>query len=228
MKKALAFLEQLSVNNNRPWFEQHKGEYLEARAEFDAFVTRLIDGIRGFDDTIGPMTVKDCTYRIYRDVRFSKNKEPYKCHFGAFIAPGGRKAGNCGYYFQISAAKSGGWEVGHIVAVGDYMCDPKVVKVLREDIEFGGDEFDRIVRSADPRMVIDSSQSLKKVPSGCPKGTINEEYFKLRNFCLCYAPDTGTVLSKGFENELLKLFESAKPFKDYINRAIEYVREEER
>lgn len=227
MEEILAFLEELSENNNKPWFDAHKGQYLEVRAKFEEMVLRIIDGIRKFDDTIGPLTVKDCTYRIYRDVRFSKNKAPYKCHFGAFIAPGGRKAGNCGYYFQVSAAKDGTWESHHMVAVGDYMCDPKVVKVLREDIEFGGDEFDRIVRAAGPKMEIDRSQSLKKVPAGCPKDTVNDEYYKLKNFCLCYSPSTREILSKGFEKELLKLFKSAKPFKDYVNRAIQFVREEQ-
>lgn len=227
MKEILAFLEELSENNNKPWFDAHKAEYTRLRAEFEAFVLRIVDGIRRFDDTIGPMTAKDCTYRIYRDVRFSKNKEPYKCHFGAFIAPGGRKAGNCGYYFQVSATKTGSWECTHMVAIGDYMCDPKVVKVLREDIEYGGDEFDRLVKGADPRLSIDCGQSLKKVPAGFPADSPNAEYLKLKNFCLTYIPSTKEVLSKGFEKELLTIFESAKPFKDYINRAIAYVREEQ-
>ena len=227
MKEIISFLEQLSENNNKTWFDAHKADYTRVRAEFEAFVTRIIEGIRKFDDSIGPLAVKDCTYRIYRDVRFSKNKEPYKCHFGAFIAPGGKKAGNCGYYFQISASKSSGWEGSHMVAIGDYMCDPKVVKVLREDIEYGGDEFDRVVRSADPRLAIDSGQSLKKVPAGFPADSPNAEYLKLKNFCLTYAPDTRKVLSKSFEKDLLAMFESAMPFKDYVNRAIAYVREEQ-
>ena len=226
MKEVLDFLENLSKNNNKPWFDSHKKEYLKARSEFESIVLRVIDGIRRFDDSIGSLSIKDCTYRIYRDVRFSKNKDPYKCHFGAFINPGGKKSGNCGYYFQISATKTGTWECNHMVAIGDYMCDPKVLKVLREDIEYGGNEFDRIVRSVDPRLKLDRSQSLKNNPNGFPKDGPNGDYLKLKNFCLCYSPDTKAVLSDDFENLLLELFKSAKPFKDYVNRAVKYVHDE--
>ena len=107
MERVLHFLRDLNLNNNREWFNAHKSEYLEAKRVFDTFALELCEGIRGFDSSIGPLGINDITYRIYRDVRFSHDKSPYKCHMGVFVSPEGRRAGYCGYYFQVSAADKG-------------------------------------------------------------------------------------------------------------------------
>ena len=78
MREVLAFLNELALHNERPWFLAHKIEYQSAVERFNDLTARVIEGIRSFDDTIGPLTPKDCTYRIYRDIRFSKDKTPYK------------------------------------------------------------------------------------------------------------------------------------------------------
>lgn len=85
MKETLRFLQDLSLNNNKEWFNANKDRYLAAKASVDALAADLLNGLRGFDDTIGPMFPKDCTYRIYRDLRFSKDKTPYKTHLGIYI-----------------------------------------------------------------------------------------------------------------------------------------------
>ena len=103
MKQVLRFLRSLSRHNDRAWFEAHRADYLKARATVDSLAERLIGGIRSFDDTIGPLTVSDCTYRIYRDVRFSKDKSPYKTHMGVFVNRGGKKSGYGGYYRRRGA-----------------------------------------------------------------------------------------------------------------------------
>lgn len=85
MKETLRFLQDLSLNNNKEWFDANKDRYLAAKSTLDALAVELIDGIRSFDGTIGPLSPKDCTYRIYRDLRFSKDKTPYKTHMGLYI-----------------------------------------------------------------------------------------------------------------------------------------------
>lgn len=77
------FLKDLSANNNREWFNEHRSEYEVARAEFDNFLATVIARISLFDETIRGIQPKDCTYRIYRDTRFSADKTPYKIHFTA-------------------------------------------------------------------------------------------------------------------------------------------------
>ncbi len=93
MKEIITFLQELQQNNNREWFIANKTRYTTLQARFNAFVNELIGEISQFDDSITGLTAKDCTYRIYRDVRFSADKSPYKIHMGAFICPGGKKSG---------------------------------------------------------------------------------------------------------------------------------------
>jgi conserved hypothetical protein TIGR02453 len=162
MKQVLRFLHSLSLHNDKVWFEAHKTEYLTAKATVAELAARLIEGIRSFDDTIGPLSPSDCTYRIYRDVRFSKDKSPYKTNMGIYVNRGGKKSGFSGYYFHIDG------NGGHMLAAGNYYTEPKVLKVLREDIQLGGGDFRRILDGAAPGLVLDTSESLKKVPKGFP------------------------------------------------------------
>ncbi|MBO4570710.1 MAG: DUF2461 domain-containing protein [Bacteroidales bacterium] len=226
MEQILRFLEELRENNHKAWFDSHRKEYLQAKNAFYEIVTQLIAGIRKFDPSIGPLTIQDCTYRINRDIRFSKDKSPYKTHFGVFICPGGKKSGYSGYYFHIGSGSGPAYPDGHMVAAGNYFCEPKVVRILREDIDLGGDEFDRIVKSAHRRLYLDSSESLKKVPAGFKAGTPNDEYLKLKNFCLVGDIDRKFVTSPDLVKNLLTIFKSAQPFIAYVNRAIDYSREE--
>ena len=223
--KAIDFLRDLSLHNDKVWFEAHKAEYLEAKGEVEEIAADLIKGIREFDDTIGAMTPSSCTYRIYRDLRFSKDKTPYKNQMGIYVNRGGKKSGFSGYYFQISAGDDE-YAGGHMIAIGDYWCDPQVLKVLREDIELGHGDFGAVLAQADPRLQLDTTGALKKVPAGFPKDSPDSEYFKLKKFCLYAKLDDEFVGSPDLVPNLLEICRSGKPFLDYINRAIEYVREE--
>ncbi len=91
MKAIVTFLRELQANNNREWFLANKERYAALQAHFNHFVDDLIHEISRFDSSVTGLTAKDCTYRIYRDVRFSADKSPYKTHMGAFICPGGKK-----------------------------------------------------------------------------------------------------------------------------------------
>lgn len=222
MKQVLRFLRSLSLHNDKVWFEAHKADYLKAKATVAELAARLIEGIRSFDDTIGPLSVSDCTYRIYRDVRFSKDKSPYKTHMGIFVNRGGKKSGYSGYYFHIDGNGD------HMLAVGNYFTEPKVLKVLREDIQLGGGDFRKILEGLAPGLVLDTSESLKKVPKGFQEEGPDAEFFKLKNFCLIEDLDDGFVLSPELVDNVLAVFRTGKPFLDYVNRAIDYCREEQK
>ncbi|NLH23525.1 MAG: DUF2461 domain-containing protein, partial [Bacteroidales bacterium] len=104
MERVTGFLSLLSQNNNKEWFDAHKSQYKEALEVFQDFTTELINGIATFDKAVSGLSVKDCTFRIYRDLRFSPDKTPYKTYMGAYVCPGGKKSGFAGYYFHIGAA----------------------------------------------------------------------------------------------------------------------------
>lgn len=222
MKQVLRFLRSLSLHNDKVWFEAHKADYLKAKATVGELAVKLIEGIRSFDNTIGPLSVSDCTYRIYRDVRFSKDKSPYKTHMGIFVNRGGKKSGYSGYYFHIDGNGD------HMLAVGNYSTEPKVLKVLREDIQLGGGDFRKILEGLAPGLVLDTSESLKKVPKGFQEEGPDAEFFKLKNFCLVEDLDDGFVLSPELVDNVLAIFRTGKPFLDYVNRAIDYCREEQK
>ncbi len=225
MKGAIAFLRNLSRHNDREWFNANKDRYLKAQAEFDEVVDQVILGISQFDNTVAGLTAKDCTYRIYRDLRFTKDKSPYKTHLGAYICRGGKKSGYAGYYFHVGTGGKG-YPTAHIVAVGDYMADPKVLKTLREDICYGGGDFDDIIKNqVSPLFQLDGDNACKRVPAGFPADSPYAEYLKLKSFCLYYEPDDKFMTSKEFPQNIVELCKTARPFLQYINRAIDYVRE---
>ena len=219
MKQVLRFLRSLSRHNDREWFNAHKADYVKARDRFTAFTGQLLEGIRSFDDTIGPLDPAACTYRIYRNLRFSQDKTPYKTHMSCYINRGGKKSGYSGYYFQVDGAGR------HMLAVGDIFFEPAVLKILREDIEMGGGDFRQILSHVDKRFSLDREGALKRVPYGFPADSPDAEYFKLKSFCLIFEPDTDFILAPGLAGQLTEIFRTARPFLDYLNRAIEYSRD---
>ena len=216
------YLRQLEANNNKPWFDAHKSEYLEVRARFNSIVEKLIEGIMEFDPSVRGVGIKECTYRIHKDMRFSKDGLPYKTHFGAYICRGGKKSGYSGYYFHIGTGSGEEYPCKSFLAVGNYYMEPKVLKIVREDIELGAGDFDRIIQDLHPSLSLDQDQKLKRAPLGFDAQGPYIEYIKLKNFCLSGTYDDSNLDIAG----ILEVFRSAKPFLDYINRAIEYSREE--
>ena len=225
MKEIISYLRDLSQNNNREWFMANKARYKAVAERFNAIVDELIREIARYDTSVTGLTAKDCTYRIYRDVRFSADKSPYKTHMGAFICRGGKKSGYSGYYFHIGTGGEG-YPAAHMLAAGDYCCDPKVLQVLREDIVRGGGDFDAIVQDARPTFDLDREGALKRNPKGFEQETQYTEYLRLKAFCLVHTPSNDFMYADGLAQRTAALFESSKPFLDYINRAIEYVKSE--
>ena len=222
MKQVLRFLHSLSLHNDKVWFEAHKADYLKAKATVGELAVKLIAGIRAFDGSIGPLSVSDCTYRIYRDVRFSKDKSPYKTYMGIFVNRGGKKSGYSGYYFHVDGNGK------HILAIGNYYTEPQVLKTLREDIELGGGDFRRILEGVSPGLVLDTEGALKKVPKGFPADSPDAELFKLKNFSLSMNPEEDFILSPDLADNILEVFKTGKPFLDYVNRAIEFCKEDKK
>ena len=139
-KRILKYLRQLAKNNNRTWFLEHKPEYDAIRTDFEQGVEQAIRRIVTFDPSIIRLTVKDCTYRFYRDTRFSNDKSPYKNHLGAYIAAHGKKALHGGYYLHL--------EPGHcMVACGNYWLPTNILTACRNEIMSNTDQWLRCVES---------------------------------------------------------------------------------
>ena len=220
MKKVLEFLNNLQENNYREWFEEHKTEYKEAQAIFNQTVDKLIAGISEFDPAVAKLSAKNCTFRIYRDVRFSKNKAPYKTHMGAFISPYGKGGGYSGYYFHIEA-EGANYIGGKILSTGVYRPEPAVLKSIREEIFLNGDQFQETISKAN-NFKIETGETLKRVPGGYPSEFKYADYLKLKNYFLTRYVDDNWMTSPDLIERSVEEYRTTKEFHDLLNKAINY------
>jgi uncharacterized protein (TIGR02453 family) len=221
MKIVLDFINQLSLNNNKEWFDKNKSFYQEAKHCFETFTQQLIANIETFDPTIRGLQVKDCTYRIYRDLRFSKDKTPYKTHIGAYICPNGKKSGLGGYYFYLES-QSKQYLSSHLLASGAVCLPNNIINSIREDVFSLPNEFQSCISNA-KGWEIDTENKMKTVPKQFPKDAINAEYLKLKDFILSKKLDDSYVLSDNLLERVTQEFEKTMKFKEFINRAIQAV-----
>ena len=224
MKTVLQFLRDLAQHNDRAWFNEHKERYLAVQQRWNEFCESLIGEIRAFDPDIARLTLRDCTYRIYRDTRFSPDKSPYKTHFGVFLAPGGKKSMHAGYYFHVGTGESNEYPQGHMLAAGNYCYEPKAIQILREDISDGWESFqNEVLAVADPRFVVDQEGALKRVPKGYAPDAPYADWMRLKSYCLVMNVDDDFITQPDLAKRVADLFQTTKPFNDYINRAVDFV-----
>lgn len=223
METTLKFLKELKQNNNKAWFDANKKFYKQAKDEFNDFGMKLIHGIEKFDPSIKNLELKDCTYRINRDLRFSTNKDPYKTHFGFIISKGGKKANLAGYYFHIEP-KGSGFIGNNMICSGTYMLESKELESVRAEILDHPEEFLSSIKKAS-NFYIDESNKLKNAPKGFPADFEHLELLKLKGHCLLQNIDDKEILSKDLLDYCLKEFKANKNYLDILNKAIEYARE---
>ena len=224
MKTVLQFLRDLAQHNDRAWFNEHKERYLAVQQRWNEFCESLIGEIGAFDPDIASLTLRDCTYRIYRDTRFSPDKSPYKTHFGVFLAPGGKKSMHAGYYFHVGTGESNEYPQGHMLAAGNYCYEPKAIQILREDISDGWESFqNEVLAVADPRFVVDQEGALKRVPKGYAPDAPYADWMRLKSYCLVMNVDDDFITQPDLAKRVADLFRTTKPFNDYINRAVDFV-----
>jgi uncharacterized protein (TIGR02453 family) len=216
MEKTLRFLKKLKDHNDREWFEKHKNEYLEAKEEYAALVDKLITGIRKFDKKIAAtLSAKDCMFRIYRDVRFSKNKKPYKTNMGASIDPGGKKSLIAGYYLHAEPGAS-------FLAGGVYMPEPAMLQSIRQEIDYTPEPLLKIMKSAGFRKYfngLDEEDKLKTVPKGFAKDHPQIELLKNKHFLVSHPLTDKELSGKNAEKLILDGFRAMFPFLEYLREA---------
>ncbi|WP_075590390.1 DUF2461 domain-containing protein [Labilibacter marinus] len=214
-KEVFEFLVELSINNNREWFQDNKSKYQQAKESFEEYTNQLIGIIHSIDKTIGHPHAKDCTFRIYRDVRFSKNKEPYKNNMGAYIAHGGRKSPYAGYYVHIEPDNS-------FMGGGIYMPQPAVLKSIRESIIENVDEYKAIVDEPTFTKTFPEiwGEKLKTAPKGFDKTDPNIDLIRNKSYAVTIKLSDKQIQSKSLEDKIKTTFTTMKPFNDFMNHAV--------
>jgi uncharacterized protein (TIGR02453 family) len=215
-KSTLDFLKKLKKNNNRDWFNANKSLYEDAKYDFEVFLFELIQAIAEYDDSVSGLEPKDCMFRIYKDVRFSKDKSPYKTNLGASINKGGRKVPNAGYYIHLSPSEC-------FLASGLYMPMPDKLLAVRTKIAEESKKFTGIVESKDFKKNFKKlweGDSLKTAPKGFPKDHPMLKYLKMKSFIGDHPVKDERVLSKNYVKYSSNILKTIKPLNDFLNEAI--------
>ena len=196
MKEILDYLSRLRENNNREWFQAHKEEYDRLRPLFVEKIQELIQQISQFDEDIVGLEAKNCMYRIYRDIRFSPDKTPYKSYMSAYIAKGGRKSLRAGYYFHF--------EPGNCLLSGGIWCpEPKLLKALRQAVYDNYDELKDIVENKEFKSLYRDwvGETLKIVPRPFPRDCEQAAWLKRKDYVVVnvkpddfFGKDSGRIL----------------------------------
>lgn len=216
MKEILDFMTRLAENNNKPWFDAHKAEYLEVKKRFDEFALQFLHGVEEFDARVKNLGLKDITYRIYRDVRFTEDKRPYKWHMGVYVCPKGKKSGMAGYYIHLEPVTE-----TFFICGGLYNPAKEVVASVREDIMLNGREFDEALqRCADFELPWDSA--LKKMPRGYDEKDEYSRYYRLKSYEIYKHVGRREVLDKDFLAHALADLRRTQPFNEILNRCFDF------
>lgn len=216
MKDVLRFLSELRENNNKEWFDANRKRYDESRKKV-LFLTELINQeIVKFDPEVGIQNPKDCVFRIFRDVRFSNDKTPYKINMGSFISKGGRKSVGAGYYVHIEPG-------GSFFGGGVYQPEADALKAFRTEIFDHADEFKAIIQGKPfvkffPEMYDDK---LRTAPKGFPKDFPDIGLLKYKSYAFTSRMEDSVVASPDFVKHIIAGFRELAPANRFLNIALE-------
>ena len=214
----LKFLKELKKNNHKPWFDANRSVYELAKKDYETFIQRIIDDLAKSDETIHGLRAKDCMFRINRDVRFSKDKSPYKSNFGAFINKGGKKSNLAGYYFHLEPGSS-------FVGGGLWMPMPKELAQVRQEIDYCFTEFKKIIGSAGFKKSYGEihqgdDDKLQRVPKGYDAENPAAEFLKFKSFTAMKAITDKELTDPDMEKKSVSALKALQPLIQFINRSI--------
>lgn len=217
-KDSLQFLDDLKANNNRDWFLDNKKQYEVFKKDYQQLVADFLDAMKPLDPTLKMLEVKNCTFRINRDIRFSKDKSPYKDHVGIWMSSGAKGMNRSGYYVHIARA-------GSFIAGGFYCPEAEDLKKVRKEIAFFHEDLEEIMNNKSFQKEFgdfdrNENNLLKNPPRGYEKDHPAIEFLKLKSFETSQKFNIEEVLKKDFVSKMTQKLIVLKPLNDFINRAL--------
>jgi len=217
-KDSLQFLDDLKANNNRDWFLDNKKRYEVFKKDYQQLVADFLDAMKPLDPSLEMLEVKNCTFRINRDIRFSKDKSPYKDHVGIWISSGSKGMNRSGYYIHIS-------RTGSFIAGGLYCPEAEDLKKMRKEIAFFHEDLEEIINNKNFQKEFgdfdrNEKNLLKNPPRGYEKYHPAIEFLKLKSFETSQKFNIEDVLQEDFVAKMTKKLIVLKPLNDFINRAV--------
>jgi uncharacterized protein (TIGR02453 family) len=215
---SLAFLQDLRANNNRDWFLDNKKRYEVFKKDYHQLVANFLAMLKPLDPSLEMLEVKNCTFRINRDIRFSKDKSPYKDHLGIWLSSGSKGLNRAGYYVHIGSA-------GSFIAGGFYCPEAEDLKKVRKEIAYFYDDLEKIMTDKDFKKEFNDfdrneANVLKNPPRGYEKEHPAIGFLKLKSFETSQKFNFNEVTKKDFVAKMCQKLILLKPLNDFINRAL--------
>ena len=219
-KSTLTFLKNLKENNHKPWFDENRSKYQEARSDFQNFIQQVLSEMMLIDPDLKELEAKSTMFRVNRDIRFSKNKTPYKINIAASIKKGGKKSINAGYYFHLQPDNKS------FVGGGLWAPDSNELKMVRQEIDYSFPEFTKILNNPTFKKTYqtlerDEGQFLVNIPKGYEKDNPAGEYLKLKSFFVTKPISDKELTQKDLVEETIRNFKTIMPLNKFINRSFE-------
>ncbi len=208
-KNTISFLKQLKLNNNRDWFNKNKDQFKSIQSDIKIFAQEVNDSLSISDD-IEKLKI----FRIYRDLRFSKDKTPFKKNIGmAFHRAKPELRG--GYYLEISADES-------FLAVGFWNPNKEDLLRIRKEIEIDGQQFKSIINQKKIKDIWGDmkGEELKTSPKGFNIDHEHIDIIKKKQFIFIKKLKEDDILDNNFQRQLVNYFESIRPFFDYMSEVL--------
>ena len=218
MKKPLDFLKKIKKNNNRDWFLKNKPVYEEAKQEFEKVIADILAKSIKFDKKLAGLEAKKTLFRINRDVRFSKDKSPYKSNFGAFINSGGKNSPLPGYYLHVEPGKA-------FIAGGCWMPMPDKLAAIRQEIDYHFNDFKKILSQKEFKKYfggkLSAEDKLVNPPKGYDKENPAVEFLKFKHFVVVHNISDKVLLSPKFPQYVADVFKAMYQFNQFLKKAVE-------
>ena len=215
--ETVKFLKALKKNNSKEWFDQNRKGYEHAKENYLDFVGEILGRMKKIDTSLTDLEPKQCVFRINRDVRFSKNKEPYKTNMGASFSKGGKKVQCAGYYFHLEPGAS-------FIGGGFWMPMAPELNKIRQEIDYGFEEFNKIINKKKFKTSFGSlseNEKLTRPPKGYEAENPAIELLKLKSFVVMTEVTDAELTSKELVNKVVDHFETMMPLIDFLNKAID-------
>jgi uncharacterized protein (TIGR02453 family) len=218
-KEALQFFEDLVANNNTEWMHANKKRYENFKKDYHQYIALVLAEMKPLDRTLEPLEVKNCTFRINRDIRFSKDKSPYKTNIGIWFTQNKNSKNSPGYYIHFEKGRS-------FIAGGVWCPEPEELKKIRKEIEFFHDDLEKVVNEKTfkkefKELTRDDTNSLKNAPKGFDPNHPAIEFLKLKSYTASQKVDDKIFTEPDFSKKIAQKLIALKPMNDFLKRALE-------
>jgi uncharacterized protein (TIGR02453 family) len=215
-KTTLQFLAELKKNNSKEWFDANRKKYEAAKEDVKQITEKLIMALAGQDEEIGQLLAKDCTFRINRDVRFSKNKAPYKTNMSCIFSKGGKNSDKSGFYVHIEPGEA-------FIGAGYWSPEAKKLAAIRQEIDYNLNDWNKIILSKKFKATFEGGLSQENILQRPPKGYDEEnpaiEFLKLKSFIVRTKISDAALMDKNFVKNIANVYAIVKPMLDFLNTA---------